>query len=89
MTEEQASTTTTTPSVVVVVEAAAASSSSQQVPLLLERQTKTSSHNPAQIRAAKVIGSAWKKCFVSQTTPRLVGHFKDAKLMSTDIQTMR
>lgn len=85
MTEEQASTTTTTPSVVVVVEAAAASSSSQQVPLLLERQTKTS----AQIRAAKVIGSAWKKCFVSQTTPRLVGHFKDAKLMSTDIQTMR
>jgi len=83
MTEERAS-TTTTPSVVVLVEAAAASSS-QQVPLLLERQSKTS----AQIRAAKVIGSAWKKCFVSQTTPRLVGNFKDAKLMSTDIRGMR
>lgn len=75
MTEEQAS----TPSVVVLVEAGAASSS------LLERQSKTS----AQMRAAKVIGSAWKKCFASQTTIRLVGNFKDAKLMSTDIRGMR
>ena len=53
-----------------------------------QQQTKTSSYNSAQIRAAKVIGSAWKKCFASQTTLRLIGKFKDAKLMSSDIQGM-
>ena len=54
-----------------------------------QQQTKTSSYNSAQMRAASVIGSAWKKCFASQTTLRLIGKFKDAKLMSTDIQDMR
>ena len=78
----------TAASAAAVVEVSVGGATSQQQGH--QQQTKTSCYNSsAQMRAAKVIGSAWKKCFVSQTTLRLIGKFKDAKLMSTDIQDMR
>jgi hypothetical protein len=81
-------TTSSSPSAV-VVEVSGVTSQQQEALVLEQGQTKTSCYNSAQMRAAKVIGSAWKKCFASQTTLRLIGKFKDAKLMSTDIQDMR